>query len=79
MPDALTKADWGRFQRNPNVKRCLVCGKSADVSVKLTATELGASAGKTGVLIVTETLHYCHTHGVLRYGDALRRLQGSDA
>ena len=74
-PTPMSKADWGRFQRGASAKRCITCGHAADVTIKLTATEL--DDGKSGTMLTTETLSYCHTHGVLRYGDALRKLQGS--
>lgn len=72
----LDRADWGRFSAT-NRDRCTVCGERAAVNVTLRADEKTTTDRGTGKGIVKQILPFCHEHGILRYGDALRKLQGT--
>lgn len=74
--DSLSLADWGRFGSG-ETPRCLVCGHHADVRVELQALDLTRQdKGLRAKHVARESVYFCHTHGILRYGYALRKLQG---
>lgn len=76
-PSKLDRADWNRFAKT-NKNRCIVCGQQAQVTVNMTSTELPGEngAGKTGRLLVKQSFAFCHEHGIMRFGNGLRALNG---
>lgn len=69
----LDRAQWKRFVQKGG--RCLVCGKTAAVAVTLTARELTGERG--GPNLASETIQFCHEHGIQRYSDSLGKLRGT--
>lgn len=67
----IDRAQWNRYKSGGG--RCLVCGNRADISVALSATEITGARG--GSQLAREKVELCNTHGLDRYGMALRVLQ----
>lgn len=69
----IDRAEWKRFADKGG--RCLVCGHAAVLSMTITARELTGEKG--GANLATETVHFCHEHGIMRYADALNKMRGT--
>jgi hypothetical protein len=72
--EGIDRAMWSRYA-TANTDHCAECGRRAEVAVSLVATEVG---GKTGKAVVHRKVYLCDEHGQLRYGDALRKLLGTE-
>lgn len=73
-PQHIDRAAWKRYSKR-NADRCEICGHRAQVRVKLVATELGATGN---AVVVSQEVLLCDSHGQHGYGDALRRLRGTE-
>lgn len=74
MPEQpLDLASWRRYSKS-NKDRCMVCGNPAVVSVRLTASPLT----RGGNALAAHQFLYCHDHGIMRFGEALIRLNGGN-
>lgn len=69
-------AQWKKFG-STNRDRCEVCGGTAQIAISMFAHEKSTNGRGNGNKLA-QTLHYfCDTHGQMKYGEALRRLQGA--
>lgn len=67
------RAKWRRFSSG-NKDRCEICGGPAQVSITVSAQELG---GRTGTMIAKRQLRFCDTHGQARMARAIDGLLGT--
>lgn len=71
--DQLYDRGRGSFTSPSNTDRCIVCGHAAAVVITVDASIIGKGSGRN---IVSNRVFFCDEHGMLRYGDSLRALQG---
>lgn len=74
VDQSIDRAAWKRYSKS-NRTRCEICGHAAVVRVRLVATELG---GKGNAVVATQEVLLCDAHGQHNYGDALRKLRGTE-
>lgn len=69
----IDKAKWNRFAKG-NKANCVVCGRRAEVTVRLNAFGIQKGEG----MLVGQTFPFCDEHGQERFAGALMALQGTN-